>query len=95
MGLCSIVFPLLFSDSSFCLVVQLDDLWSVKPRGVVHFVRLFILILPLPAVVLSYPKRVLFPPSFTLIGYPLEIRAHGHDTLRLALWFALDMVDEL
>jgi hypothetical protein len=33
-------------------------------------------------VALSYTKPVLFPPAYWLIVYPLEIRAHGHDTLR-------------
>ena len=40
-------------------------------------------------VALSYPRPVLFPPSFRSSGYPLEIRAHGHDALLLCLWWRL------
>jgi hypothetical protein len=38
-------------------------------------------------VALSYTKPVLFPPACWLIVYPVEIRASGHDTPRLASWW--------
>ena len=38
-------------------------------------------------VALSYPRPVLFPPSCRSIGYPVMIRASGHDTPHLGSWW--------